>query len=260
MDFTNYVFQHIDLFFLVFGRVAGFFLTAVPFSSRNFLPQAKIWLAALFSYLIFMVYPRGTTPVSGDLIGYLLQFSGEFLIGAIMGFITQITFAIFQFAGQVMDMQIGFGIVNVIDPQNGIQVPVLGNFKNLLALIFFLAINGHHYLLMTLERSYYFLPIGNIHITGRFYSFIFSLAGEMFDSAFKIALPVLGALFIADLAMGIIARTVPQMNVFLVGLPLKIGVGLGMLMLMMPLFIWIFYWIFTGLFDDLNKLLIIMRR
>lgn len=222
--------------------------------------QAKIWLAALFSYLIFMVYPRNTAAVSGDLIGYLLQFGGEFLIGAIMGFLTQITFAIFQFAGQMMDMQIGFGIVNVIDPQYGIQVPILGNFKNLLALLFFLAINGHHYLLLALERSYDFLPIGNIHISGGFYSFIFSLAGEMFISALKIALPVLGALFIADLAMGIIARTVPQMNVFLVGLPLKIGVGLGMLMLMMPLFIWIFYWIFTGLFEDLNRLLIIMRR
>lgn len=256
----NYIFQYTDLFFLIFGRVAGFFLTAIPFSSRNFLLQVKVWLAALFSYLIFMVYPRGTVAVSGDLFGYLIQFGGEFLTGAIIGFLTQITFAIFQFAGQMLDMQIGFGIVNVIDPQNGIQAPILGNFKNLLALLFFLSLNGHHYLLRALERSYTYLPIGTVHIRGEFYTFIFSVTGEMFASAFKIALPVLGSLFIADLAMGIIARTVPQMNVFIVGLPLKIGIGLGTLLLIMPLFAWIFYGVFSGLFDDLSRLLIILRR
>lgn len=222
--------------------------------------QVKLWLAVLFSYLIFMVYPRGTVAVSGDLFGYLIQFGGEFLTGAIIGFLTQITFAIFQFAGQMLDMQIGFGIVNVIDPQNGIQAPILGNFKNLLALLFFLSINGHHNLLRALELSYTYLPIGTVHISGEFYTFIFSVGGEMFASAFKIALPVLGSLFIADLAMGIIARTVPQMNVFIVGLPLKIGIGLGTLLLISPLFAWIFHGVFSGLFDNLSRLLVILRR
>ncbi|MGB9792042.1 MAG: flagellar biosynthetic protein FliR [Thermacetogeniaceae bacterium] len=256
----SYVFQYGDLYFLIFGRVAGFFLTAIPFSSRNFLVQLKIWLAAIFSYLIFMVYPRGTISVSANIFGYLIQFAGEFLVGAIMGFLTQITFAIFQFAGQMLDMQIGFGIVNVIDPQSGIQAPILGNFKNLLALLFFLTINGHHYLLRALERSYAYIPIGTVHIKGGLCSFIFSVAGEMFASAFKIALPVIASLFIADLAMGVIARTVPQINVFLVGLPLKIGIGLWVLLMLMPLLVWIFSGVFASLFDDLSKLLFIMRR
>lgn len=82
----------------------------------------------------------------------------------------------------------------------------------------------------------------------------------MFSSAFKIALPMLGALFIADLALAIIARTVPQMNVFIVGMPLKIGIGLFLLMILLPLFIWMFSQVFTGLIDDLNKLLLILRR
>lgn len=177
-----------------------------------------------------------------------------------MGFLTQMTFAIFQFAGQILDMQIGFGIVNVIDPQSGIQAPILGNFKNLLALLFFLTINGHHYILRALERSYAYIPIGAVRISGSLCSFIFSVAGEMFASAFKIALPVLASLFIADLAMGIIARTVPQINVFLVGLPLKIAIGLWVLLMLLPLFVWIFSGVFAGLFDEVSKLLFLMRR
>lgn len=258
--FLDVLFQRIDLFFLIFGRVAGFFFTAIPFNSKSFLIQAKIWLAAFAAYLVFMVYPGGVTVISGDLLGYLLQFCGEVLIGAMLGFLTQIAFCIFQLAGQMIDMQIGFGVVSVVDPQYGIQVPVIGNFKNLLAMLFFLAINGHHYLLAALNRSYQLLPVGDIHIPTSFYAFIFSVTGEMFSAAFKVALPILGAVFIADLALGIIARTVPQMNVFIVGLPLKIGIGLGMMLVLLPLLIWVFNWVFTGLFEDLNKLLIILGR
>lgn len=260
MDVVSRVLEHCDLYFLIFGRTAGFFLTAVPFSSRNFLTQLKVWLAAIFSYLIFMVYPYSATAVSETIAGYLLQFAGEFLVGAMMGFLTQIAFAVFQLAGQILDMQIGFGIVNVIDPQSGIQAPILGNFKNLLALLFFLTINGHHHLLRALERSYAYIPIGSAHISGSLCSFMFSAAGEMFASAFKVALPVIASLFIADLAMGVIARTVPQINVFLVGLPLKIAVGLWVLLMLLPLFGWIFSGVFTGLFDDMARLLLLMRR
>lgn len=260
MEFLVSLFREVDLYFLIWARITGFMLTAIPFNSRNIPGQVRVWLAALITFLIFTSHPRENLQIAQTPGGYLLQFLGEALIGAILGFLTQLTFSALQLAGQMIDMQMGFGIVNVIDPQYGIQIPVLGNFKYILAVLFFLTINGHHMLLAALARSYHFLPLGNLHFSGAFYSFIFTLAGEMFLTAFKISLPVLGALFITDLALGIIARTVPQMNVFIIGLPLKIGVGLGLLMLILPLFLWIFSSIFTGLFEDLNKLLVILGR
>ncbi len=182
------------------------------------------------------------------------------MIGAALGFLTQLTFGIFQLAGQFLDVQTGFGIVNVIDPNTGTQVPVLGNFKYIIALIFFISINGHHYLLAAIKQSYHYLPLGTAHISGPLVGWVMNLAGQMFSSAFMIALPVLGALFIADLALGVIARTVPQMNVFLVGMPLKIGLGIALVLVMIPLLVWAFGRVFAGLFEDLMNMLILLGR
>lgn len=260
MDFMNLIFQKADLLLLIWGRVAGLFLTAIPFNTRSLPVQVKVWLAALVAFFLFMIYSHEPAPLALNLGGYLLQFLGEVLVGVVLGFLTQITFAIFQYAGQIIDMQIGFGIVNVIDPQSGVQVPVIGTFKYLLAIVLFLSIDGHHYLLAALDKSYRLLSVGQVHLTGPFYAFLIDLVGEMFTAAFQIALPILGALFIADLAFGVIARTVPQINVFLIGMPLKIGLGLGLMMLVIPLLVWLFGRTFAGLFEDLNRILIILGR
>lgn len=260
MEIINIFFQRADLFLLVWGRVVGLFLTAIPFNGRSISVQVKVWLAALIAFFLFMIYAHEQVQIAGNLVGYFLQFLGEVMIGVVLGFLTQIIFSIFQFAGQIIDMQMGFGVVNVIDPQSGIQLPVMGTFQYLLAIVFFLTIDGHHYLLAALNQSYNLLPIGQFHLTDPFYVFIIDLTGEMFSAAFKIALPLLGALFIADLALGIIARTVPQINVFLIGMPLKIGLGLGLMMLLVPLLVWVFGRIFIGLFENWSQVLIILGR
>lgn len=223
--------------------------------------QIKLWLAALLAFLVFMISYQEPLQISTSLFGYALQFGGELLIGCMLGFITQIIFAVFQLAGQMLDMQIGFGIVNVIDPQSGIQVPLLGNFQYVLALLCFFAINGHHVLLSCLVKSYQLLPIGGgVNLSGNLYAFIFNLAGDMFVSAFKLALPVLGVLFIADLIVGIIARVVPQVNVFIVSMPLKIGLGLGLMMIAIPALVWAFEMQFNSLYQHSSDLLLILRR
>lgn len=258
MNFLAAILQHADLYMLIFGRVSGFFLTVVPFSGRNVPVQIKIGLAAFTAFLILTVLISEEIAVAGNLLGFLLQFLGELMVGLLIGFLTQIVFGALQLAGQIMDMQIGFGIVSVVDPQYGIQVPVLGSFKYFLAVLFFLTINGHHLFLKGLKHSYKLVPISNLHFTGPLYSFIFQLASGMFLIALQIALPVVAALFVTDLALGIIARTVPQMNVFIVGLPLKIGVGFILLIIILPAYFWIFKKVFQQLFQDLESLLLIL--
>lgn len=260
MEFLVSLLQKVDLYILIFGRISGFFLTAVPFSGRNIPVQVKVGFASFVAFLIFTVLLPEKVVISGEVFGYFLQFLGEVLVGFIIGFLTQLVFGAFQLAGQIMDMQMGFGIVNVVDPQYGIQIPVLGNFKYILALLFFLTIDGHHLLLEGLVRSYELIPLGTMSISGSIYKYIFELAGGMFVTALKVSLPVVAALFITDLALGVVARTVPQMNVFIVGLPLKIGVGLVLLIVVLPLYIWLFGVVFERLFEDLERLLLLLSR
>ncbi len=252
--------QGLDLYLLILARMIGFFMTAIPFAANYIPSQAKVWLAVTVAFLVFMISYRQPVQVAGSTAGYILQLLGEALIGCILGFLTQIVFAAFQLAGQLLDMQLGFGIVNVIDPQSGTQAPLFGNFFYLLALLCFFAVNGHYVLLSGIVQSYKLLPIGGgVKISGDFYDYIFGMAGDMFVVAFQLALPVLGVLWLCEVILGIIARTMPQMNIFIVSLPLNIGVGLGLIMVIIPVFVWAFEMEFNVLFQHLSNVLMLLK-
>ena len=252
--------QGLSIYLLIFGRMIGFFMTAIPFAATYVPSQAKVWLAVTVAFLVFMISYRQPVQIAGSIFGYILQLLGEVLIGCILGFLTQIVFAAFQLAGQLLDMQLGFGMVNVIDPQSGIQEPLFGNFLYLLALLCFFAVNGHHVLLSAIVQSYKLLPIGGgLKISGNFYNYIFGLAGDMFVVAFQLAVPVVGALLLSEVILGIIARTLPQMNIFIVSLPLNIGLGLGLVMVIIPVFVWAFEMEFNALFQHLSNVLMLLK-
>jgi flagellar biosynthetic protein FliR len=252
--------QGLSLYLLIFARIVGFFVTAIPFSASYIPNQVKVWLAVMVAYLVFMVNLKAPLQIPPTLIGYVLQMLGEMLIGCILGFITQIVFAAFQLAGQLLDMQMGFGMVNVLDPQSGVQLPLFGNFLYLFALLCFFVVNGDHVLLSCIAQSYKILPVGGgMHFSGNFYNYLFDMAGDMFSIAFRMALPIIGSLVIGELILGIIARTVPQMNIFMVALPMNIGLGLGLVMIIIPVFIWAFEMQFDQLYQHLNNVLMILH-
>lgn len=252
-------FDRLNQILLIWGRTAGFFITAVPFSIRNVPLRFKVGMAAVFAYLVLMINLNEPPPAVENMAGYILLFIGELLVGCILGFITQIIFSVFRVAGHYLDVQMGLGVANVVDPEYGTQVPLLGNLLYMLAILTFLAINGHHVLITGLFESYRLIPIEGFHYTGELSLFLCRLVGEMFLLALQMALPVVGALLIVDLVLGVIARTVPQMNVFFVALPLKIALGFGLIMIMVSLFIWAFEVEFERMFEQLYELLMIMR-
>ncbi len=254
------IYQWLSLYLLIFARMVGFFLTVIPFAASYIPNQVKVWLAALTAFLIFMISYQTPVKISGNIIGYIIQILGELLIGCILGFMTQIVFAAFQLAGQFLDMQMGFGLVNVLNPQLDVQQPLFGNFLYLMALLCFFAVGGHQVMLSCIAQSYKILPIaGGLHLSGNFYDYIFGMAGDMFVVAFKLAVPVVATLVITEFILGIIARTVPQMNIFFVALPLNIGLGLGLVMVMIPVFIWAFEVQFNQLYQHLSNVLMILR-
>lgn len=249
----------IEGFVLVLARVSGLFLSAPIFSSRQMPTRLKVMLAVILGAMIAYFIPvTGTAGISTPM--YLgLALISETLIGYTIGFVAYMLFAGLQLAGQLMDMQMGFAIVNVIDPQTGTQIPMMGNLTQTVALLSYLAVNGHHYLLQAVIQSYQVIPVLGLSLGGVFYDRLFSISAEMFVIALKVAAPVVIAVLISDIAMGFIARTVPQMNVFIVGLPLKILLGLGGLMIMMPVYLWVFDLLFTRFFGYLDGIMSVMR-
>jgi flagellar biosynthetic protein FliR len=151
-------------------------------------------------------------------------------------------------AGQIIDMQVGFGMINVLDPTMNTQVPLIGNFMYIITTILFLAIDGHHILLAALYKSYSILPINGFAFTEAMVNNITVIFAEVFVIGFKISIPVIAAALLAEVALGVLSRTVPQMNVFIVGIPLKIGIGLLTLYIMMPVFIQIMTVIFDRMY------------
>lgn len=245
--------QALPLYFVILLRVAGLFTAAPILSSRLILPQVKIALTIIISLLVFMVLlPTRAIPIIN--FQFIIVLMGEFFIGVLIGFVAHLVFDAIQLAGQSIDMQMGFGIVNVMDPQTGRQVPMIGNFKHILALLIFLVINGHHWLLEALFYSYEVIPIDHINFSSSLVMFLIDLTSQMFVIALKLAAPIVGALFITEFIMGIFARLVPQMNVFLVGMPLKIIIGFLMLIMVIPLYVFLLNSLFEQNLGDLLKL------
>ena len=221
---------------LVFVRMSSIFVVTPVFGRREMPAYLKIGLAFFCSYILVPLL--GNVQVEYlNLLSFAVIVGKEFLVGVIIGFVSFLVFSALYVAGQIIDMQIGFGMVNVLDPTMNSQVPLIGNFIYILTTLFFLAIDGHHVLLSALYKSYNILPINGFAFTEAMVNNITAIFAEIFVIGFKISIPVIAAALLTEVALGILSRTVPQMNVFVVGIPLKIGIGLLTLYIMMPVFI-----------------------
>jgi flagellar biosynthetic protein FliR len=237
MDVLALYSKHLEILFIIWMRVSGLFLLAPVFSSRNIPGLVKIGLSGTIALIVVPTIPAIDLPES--IIEYVLLMITELLIGLTIALLVQLIFAAIQLAGQLIDMQMGFFIVNVVDPEHGTQVPLIGNFKFLLALVVFLSLDGHHLLIKAIVNSFIFLPVGVNVVSPELGAFLIDAFKGMFITALQISAPTVGVLFIVSFALGIIARIVPQMNVFMVGMPVTIGIGFLMIFISLPLYIYI---------------------
>ncbi|MGI6093460.1 MAG: flagellar type III secretion system protein FliR [Veillonellaceae bacterium] len=255
MDLFELMQNQTGFFLLVFTRITGIFSMAPIFGSRNVSVTVKAGLALALTFILFPLVFNETTTIPDGFIGYLFLVASEFLIGLIIGFAASLVFSAIQMAGQLLDMQIGFGIVNVLDPQSGQQLPLVGNFKYILALLVFLATNSHHMLLAALFSSFKLIPVTGFIYHSEITEVMVNMVGGMFIIAIKICFPVLLSLLLMDVALGILARTMPQMNIFIVGVPGKIIVGLFVLSMALPFYIMFLEVAFSGMYKDIYRLL-----
>lgn len=247
----------ISVFMLIFCRMTAFFVVSPIFSSRSVPNTFKVGISGIIAVVILLtIGPNQAIP--NDL-GYILVILREILVGLLIGYVANLIFSVIQMSGSFIDVQIGFGIANVIDPMTGASAPVLGNLKYIIATLVFLSMNGHHYLLDAVIRSYNWVPLSNQVFqqiyNGSLADFLAQTFSQAFMLAFQMSAPLVVALFVTDVALGFLARTAPQFNIFVIGIPVKIIVGLLVLLVLVPGFIVAFQALFEVLFRALHDLL-----
>lgn len=251
IDFIN----ELPVFLLILIRVTSFFATVPLFSYRNIPNIHKVGLAVFLSYLMFLTLERPILAIDAT---YFMLILKEVLVGLLIGLIAFMILSAIQIAGGFIDYQMGFAIANVIDPQTGAQSPITGQYLYTFALLLLLIVDGHHLLLDGIFYSYKLIPLEQQWIpfgSERLIEFIATTISSMFVIAFQMAIPVVGCLFLVDVALGITARTVPQLNIFVVGLPLKILVGFLLLVIVLPGFIILFQNLFESMIIAMRNLM-----
>ena len=253
MTFPNFSTGQIELFFLVLLRVSTIVVMIPILGDRTTPVRVKGGLAIFITLLVL----PSVDPAAGadDLFALGLRMGGEVLIGIILGFACRLAFTGIQMAGQLVGFQIGFSIVNIIDPLTSEQVSIVAELQYLFAGLLFLGVNGHHMLIQAVSESYSVLPVLGFHMTGELAQSLVDLSRNMFVIAVKISAPIVVALLFANIGLGLIARTVPQMNVFIVGFPLQIAIGLIGIGLTIPVFLQIVEGLFSNLPAEMGLLL-----
>lgn len=244
------IFNKYQLFLLVMIRTSGIFIFSPFFSSQNIPNTMKVGLS--FSVSLLITSALSTSPDLSNEI-FLLLIIKELIVGIIIGFISYSFFSAFYVMGQIIDMKIGFGMANVIDPQNRIQVPLMGNFYYILSFLLLMSMNGHHSIISALIDSYNFIPIGSFKYTGDTMNLLVYSLSKSFEIGFKLSTPIVAIIFLTDVVLGIISKTIPQMNVFVVGMPLKVLIGLLIILISMPIFFTAIGGIFDLIINDIYR-------
>lgn len=244
----------LPVYLLVLVRVASFFVTMPIFSYRTIPANLKIGLAAILALIVTTtLFNDQTIPLNSLFILLIIK---EAIVGLSIGFVAGLLLYSVQLAGTFIDMQMGLSIANTINPENGVTSPISGQYLYTFTLLLFLALNGHHMLLNGVFYSFSLIPLDDlaIHITdGSTAHFVVTVFLQMIGIAFQLAMPIIGCLFLVDVALGVVARTVPQVNVFVIGLPLKILVGFILLLIIFPMYFVLFKHIFEAMTEAMTS-------
>jgi flagellar biosynthesis protein FliR len=222
-----------DIFLLVLARVASVVSVAPLFGSKSIPTQVKVGLAVTLTVLLAPMQPALGSASSG-LIPLAIAVAGEVLIGLLMGFAGAVVFSGIQIASRLIGVQIGLGMPSTMDPLWSESGTFLDTYYSMLALVVFLTIGGHHLVIAALARSFELLPVGTYGLTPAAANHLIALSGAAFNTALHIGIAAVATMLLTDLSMGLVMRTMPQMNIFAVGIPVKIVIGLIVLSALMP--------------------------
>lgn len=243
--------EHLEYFLLILVRISGFMVAAPIFSLRNIPMRVKTLLAIAIAIVVFHVVPYREVLYSTTL-EYALVVITEMLAGVIMGFMANVAYYILSFAGQIIDQEIGFSMVNQYDPITSTQVTITGNLYTYAVMLMVIITNMHHYLIRAITDSFQLIPVGSVVLDFNLYEVMKRFVVDYFVLGFRIVLPIFASLLVVNTILAILAKVAPQMNMFVIGLQLKVFVGLAVLVLM--------FMMITGVADLIFQEMIAMIR
>lgn len=220
--------EHLEFLLLVLSRISGFVFTA-PFFGMTYVPRnVKIGFCVFMTILMSYVLPYNNVEYVG-VIGFACLIVKEVVVGILIGYMTNICTYILNFSGQLMDMEIGFSMVNEMNPVANIQSTITANLYTYLVMLMLVVTNMHHQILKAFIHAFEVIPIGKAEFSGNIYFIMLKFISEYFIIGFRIVLPIFASMLVINVVLGILAKVAPQMNMFVIGMQLKVFVGLFIL-------------------------------
>jgi flagellar biosynthetic protein FliR len=227
-DSLQPILPHIPAFLMVFFRLGGLFIFAPVLSSEVIPVRVKVLLALALSFCIYPLIGPQPAPAM-NLATIAPMIAAELAIGAVIGYGVSLPLTAMQMGGSLMGLQLGLNLAQVYDPNTSDQTEVLSQLLYMMALVIFLILGGMQALVAALVASFHAVPLGAYHVNGEMLGILVGLLTAMLELGIRVAAPLLGLVFLETVAMGFLARTVPQMNILSLGFPLRIIIGFGLL-------------------------------
>lgn len=212
-------------FLICLVRIAALIGSMPVFSGSQAPARMRAGLAFILAIVIFPVVKSNIPQESLAPFSLGLLVVKETMFGIMLGFIARLILIAIQFGGTVAGYKMGFAAANILDPQSHQQVPLMGRFLQVIAILVFLSIDGHHIFLRALVHSYEILPPGNLDFSGQAIPYLMDLTGDMFALGLQLTAPLLVMLILSHFVLGIMSRLMPQLNVLMLSFPINIGLG-----------------------------------
>ena len=238
--------------FLIFLRITSTFVLS-PLFGKNVPGTVKIMLSIVLSYIVTTVFPPQIDYAYNTVIEYVIICIKEIFLGLTFSIISTMFFSIVYTAGQMIDLQLGFSFAQIYDTKSNIHVPVTGSFLHIVLITVFFLVDGHHVFFKILHSTFYQIPPGTVSFNLEMVKIIIEVFIMTFSLSLKIAMPILAVSLIVELLLGIIMKTIPNMNFFVIGFPIKIAVGFLVLITFIPVFINAHDYIFDNMFRSIMK-------
>lgn len=240
--------------FLIFVRV-GALLMAAPFFGQKTVPlQVRLLLAILLSYILVGMVPGPPPPYATKTLGLMICVGIEAVTGVLLGFAAQFVFWTIQFAGEILGFQMGLSMAQVFDPINGEPSNPIGQLLSMAFLMTFLLLDGHHQVLRALVASFRVVPLAGAEVVAGG-PIMIQWMGGFFSTAMRLASPFMVTFFLVDAALGVFSRVVPQADIFGIGLPLKLFVGVTMTIFFLQNFFPFVPELLSGATDNMYRLI-----
>ena len=251
--------DQIIIFFLLFSRVIAVLLLTPGFSGKEIFSSGKIAMVFWITSLLIFIVPMPLS-LPGSPIMFFLAIICEFLIGALIGYITQLLIVGIEFGGSLMDTQAGLSAASLLDPSTGQTTSILSRLLRQTCLLVFFLVNGHHVVLGALVQSFVAIPINtsiNIYEASKY---VTEISTDIFIAALQISAPILLVVFLIDFGFGLLSKVAPQVNVFQLGFQVKPIVSLFIMLSIIPGMVEITYFFLEKSGEDLIKMLLLIKK